>query len=208
MIHQPPNKGPWVRSYIVKLEYYPYDKFKSPQTETPTSNRRGGVLWSELWSTQIWSLHLGGGCSDLNFGQLKSEVFILGGRGGTLIWTLVNSNLKSSLGRGGVLWSELWSTQIWIFIWEGRWVLWSEIPKRAALENLGKNLLFSQKSACASQIVSHMLRMWRLKNTKHEGESDGASILGRTISSDFHANLLSFYFQGTSVLSSDGVKTA
>ena len=49
-----------------KLEYYPYDKYKSPHTETPTSNR-GGVY------------------SDLNFGQLKSEVFI---------W-------------GGVLWSEL-----------------------------------------------------------------------------------------------------
>ena len=26
----------------VKLEYYPYDKYKSPHTETPTSNRVGG----------------------------------------------------------------------------------------------------------------------------------------------------------------------
>ena len=39
---------------------------------------------------------------------------------------------------------------------------WSEIPERGFLENLDKNLLFSQKPACASQIVSHILRMWRL----------------------------------------------
>ena len=38
---------------------------------------------------------------------------------------------------------------------------WSEIPERGFLENLDKNLLFSQKPACASQIVSH-IRMWRL----------------------------------------------
>ena len=45
---------------------------------------------------------------------------------------------------------------------------WSEIPERGFLENLDKNLLFEecvQKPACASQIVSHILRMWRL--TKH-----------------------------------------
>ena len=39
---------------------------------------------------------------------------------------------------------------------------WSEIPERGFLENLDKNLLFSQKPVCASQIVSHILRMWRL----------------------------------------------
>ena len=49
----------------------------------------------------------GGGNSDPNFGQLKSEVFIL---------------------------------------WGGE-VLWSEIPERGALENLDKNLLFTQKPA-------------------------------------------------------------
>ena len=44
----------------------------------------------------------GRGYSDLNFGQLKSEVFIWGG---TLIWTLLNSNLKSSLGGGILIWT-------------------------------------------------------------------------------------------------------
>ena len=45
--------------------------------------------------------------------------------------------------------------------------LWSEIPERGSLENLDTNLLFEvsvQKPACASQIVSHTLRMWRLTN--------------------------------------------
>ena len=40
----------------------------------------------------------------------------------------------------------------------------SEIAERGFLENLDKNLLFEecvQKPACASQIVSHILRMWR-----------------------------------------------
>ena len=44
----------------------------------------------------------------------------------------------------------------------GGGTFWSEIPERGFLENLDKNLLFSQKPACASQIVSHILRMWRL----------------------------------------------
>ena len=49
----------------------------------------------------------------------------------------------------------------------GGGAFWSEIPERGFLENLDKNLLFSQKPACASQIVSHILRMWRLiKNEK------------------------------------------
>ena len=47
----------------------------------------------------------------------------------------------------------------------GGGALWSEIPQRGSLENLDTNLLFEvsvQKPACASQIVSHKLRMWRL----------------------------------------------
>ena len=56
----------------------------------------GGVFWSELWSTQIWSFPFsGGGYSGVNFGQLKSEVFHFQ-VGGILEWTLVNSNLKFS----------------------------------------------------------------------------------------------------------------
>ena len=68
----PPAKGGWV----LWSELW--------STQICSLHCGGGVLWSELWSTQIWSLHFGG-YSDLNFGQLKSEVFILG-RGGTLIW--------------------------------------------------------------------------------------------------------------------------
>ena len=51
-----------------KLEYYPYDKYKSPYTETPTSNFLGRGVG-------------GGWYFGVNFGHLKSEVFHLGGRG-------------------------------------------------------------------------------------------------------------------------------
>ena len=54
-----------------------------------------------------------------------------------------------------------------IFNFRGEEPLWSEIPERGSLENLDTNLLFEvsvQKAACASQIVSHILRMWRLIN--------------------------------------------
>ena len=44
----------------------------------------------------------------------------------------------------------------------GGGAFWSEIPERGFVENLDKKLLFSQKPACASQIVSHILRMRRL----------------------------------------------
>ena len=47
----------------------------------------------------------------------------------------------------------------------GGGAFWSEITERGFLENLDKNLLFEecvQECACASQIVSHILRMWRL----------------------------------------------
>ena len=37
----------------------------------------------------------------------------------------------------------------------GGGAFWSEIPERGFLENLDKNLLFSQKPACASQSLSH-----------------------------------------------------
>ena len=107
---------------IYELEYYPYDKYKSPHTETPTSKKGGGVLWSELWSTQIWSfhfwgvlwselwstqiwsLHWGGG-STLIWTLVNSNLKSSFGGGGTLIWTLVNSNLKSSFGEGTLIWT-------------------------------------------------------------------------------------------------------
>ena len=51
------------------------------------------------------------------------------------------------------------------FQFGGGGALWSEIPEWGSLENLDTNLLFEvsvQKPACASQIVSHILRMLRL----------------------------------------------
>ena len=47
-------------------------------------------------------------------------------------------------------------------------VFWNQIPEEGVLENLVKNLLCVQKPACASQIVSHILHMWRLTKTKKE----------------------------------------
>ena len=83
-----------------KLEYYPYDKYKSPHTKTSTSN--------------FW----GRGYSGVNFGNLKSEVFHWGGG-----------------------------------------ALWSEIPERGFLENLGKNLLFevncTETCLCITDSLSH-----------------------------------------------------
>ena len=121
-----------------------------------------------FWNSRTWTLSQfsfwGGGYSWVNFGHPKSEVFRNG---------------------GGVFQSKLWSSQIWSFLkWGGGYsglnfghlksevfqngggAFWSEIPERGYLENLGKNLLFSQKPACASQTVSHILRMWRLTNIK------------------------------------------
>ena len=82
-----------------------------------------------------------GGYSGVNFGHLKSEVFRNGG------YSRVNfGHLKAEVFQNG------------------GGAFWSEIPERGFLENLDKNLLFSQKPACASQIVSHVLCMWRLKS--------------------------------------------
>ena len=77
-----------------------------------------------------------GGYSGVNFGHLKSEVFRNGGGG----YSRVNfGHLKSEVfqngGEGGS------GLKFW---------------KRGFLENLDKNLLFSQKPACASQIVYYV----------------------------------------------------
>ena len=75
---------------------------------------------------------------------------------------MIISNLKFSEMEGryfGVNFSHLKSE---VFQNGKGGAFWSEIPERGFLENLDKNLLFSQKPACASQIVSHILRMWRL----------------------------------------------
>ena len=78
---------------------------------------------------------------------------------------MVISNLKFSKMGGryfGVNFGHLKSE---VFQNGGGGAFWSEIPKRGFLENLDKNLLFEecvQQCACASQIVSHILGMWRL----------------------------------------------
>ena len=59
----------------------------------------------------------------------------------------------------------------------GGGAFWSEVPERGFLENLDKNLLFEecvQECACASQIVSHILRMWRLMKIAMWFSSDGS----------------------------------
>ena len=77
----------------------------------------------------------------MNFGHPKSEVFIVGGGG----YSGVNfGQLKSEVFMGGGGYSG------------------TKFQNRGVLENLDKNLLCVQKPACASQIVSHILRMWRL----------------------------------------------
>ena len=65
---------------------------------------------------------------------------------------------------GGVFRSKLWSSQIWSFSLGGG-AFWFEIPEGAFWRIWTKNYCLRwtvQKPACASQIVSHILRMWRL----------------------------------------------
>ena len=155
-----------------------------------TSGIHGGYRLVSTYDLPDCKTTTGGGYSRVNFGHLKSEVFRNGGGGysGVNFGHLKSEVFQN--GGGGVFWSKLWSSQIWSFpkwggysgvnfghlksevfqngggvfqskLWWGG-TFWSEIPERGFLENLGKNLLFSQKPACASQIVSHILRMWRL----------------------------------------------
>ena len=188
-----------------QLEYYPYDKYKSPHMETPTSNfARGGILEANTQSAKI--------CLNFNF-QGWGEVGWGGGGGVNILdsntqkyqdlpkfqWGRGYSGVKYSKcqdlpkfqwGRGGYsgvkyskcqdlpkfLWGEGGYSGVkyskcqdlpkFQFFGGNGGVLSSEIPERGSLENLDKNLLFEvsvQKPAFASQIVSHILRMWRLK---------------------------------------------
>ena len=82
-----------------------------------------------------------GGYSGVNFGYLKSEVFQNGGGYSGVNFGHLKSEDFQNGGGGFLVWN---SRNFW------------------KIENLDKNLLFSQKPACASQIVSHILRMWRL----------------------------------------------
>ena len=82
------------------------------------------------------------------------------GGGAILEWTLVNSNLKSSLRGGGVFWSELWSTQIWsLQLVGGGGYSGTKFQNRGVLENLDKNLLFevncTETCLCITESLSH-----------------------------------------------------
>ena len=123
----------------------------------------GGILeQTYVISNLKFSIFGGGGVagwgrgvhSRANFGHLKSEVFHFRGGG----HSGVNfGHLKSEVFhfRRGAFRSKLWSSQIWSFPFLGGGLSGFR-PERGFLENLNKNLLFSQKPACASQIVSHI----------------------------------------------------
>ena len=121
----------------------------------------GGILKLTLVISNLKFSEMGGGYSGVNFGHLKSEVFRNGGwYSGINFGHLKSEVFRNGGGYSGVNFGHLKSE---VFQNGGGGAFWSAIPERGFLENLDKNLLFSQKAACASQIVSHILRMWRLK---------------------------------------------
>ena len=107
-----------------------------------------------------------------------------GGGGGTLESKLkilkVPRNAQISIGGGGYSEVKTENTQsakkcLNFNFRGGGGALLSEIPERGSLENLDTNLLFEisvQKPACASQIVPHILRMWRLIN--YDGQNNNS----------------------------------
>ena len=69
-------------------------------------------------------------------------------------------------GVGVVFWSKLWSSQIWSFSFGGLGGGLSGLKFQKFFWRIGTKIYCLrstvQKPACASQIVSHILRMWRL----------------------------------------------
>ena len=125
------NPGLWrIRTFSIqfKLEYYPYDKYKSPHKKPPPAR--------------------GGWYSGVNFGQLKSEVshwtlvnsnlkFSISGGGGVILeWTLVNSNLKSSFWGGVILEWTLVNSNLKFSIFVGG-VLWNQIREQGCSGEFG-----------------------------------------------------------------------
>ena len=113
---------------IVQREYYPYDKYKSPQTETPTSNSwegGGGVLKSNTQSAKI--------CLNFNWGGgvLKSNT-----KSGKIC---LNFNFWG--GGGGVLKSNTQSAKICLhFNFFGEGVLWNQIPEQGCSGEFGPKI--------------------------------------------------------------------
>ena len=102
--------------------------FGHPKSEV-FQNGGGGVFWSKLWSSQIWSFpKWGGGYSGVNFGHPKSEVFPKWWGWGVGYSGVNFGHPKSEVFQnGGVFRSKLWSSQIWSFPKWGRGVFWSKL---------------------------------------------------------------------------------
>ena len=84
----------------------------------------------------------GGGYSRVNFGHLKSELFRNGGRYSGVNFGHLNLNF-SEMGVGGGL------------------VVWNS--RKGLSGKFGQKFTVQPETCCASQIVSHILRMWKLK---------------------------------------------
>ena len=131
---------------------------KSSENCCDVQKQRDGIHGGYRFSFHIRSPRMGqisslpGGYSGVNFDHLKSEVFHLGWVGGW--WWL--GGLYS-----GVNFGHLKSE---VFHWGGG-LFGLKFQKGAFWRIWTQFLLFEEcvhKPACASQIVSHILRMWRL----------------------------------------------
>ena len=125
----------------------------------------GGVFRSKLWSSQIWSFPKWGGYFGVNFGHLKYEVFRHGVGG--LYFGANFGHLKSEVFQngGGGYFGVNWLSQIWSFpkwgggdflVWNSRKGLSGKFGQKFTVWGMCTGMCY------ASQIVSHILRMWRL----------------------------------------------
>ena len=160
------------RRWLVELPHWFEVTFKAIKCVLPKNDTTSGIPGGyRLVSTYNLPHFLKwGGYSRVNFGHLKSELFRNGGYSGVNF-----GHLKSELFWNGGVYSgvNFGHLKSELFQNGGGGAFWSVIPERGFLENLDKNLLFSQKPACASQIVSHTLCVWRLTSnvvTSHFAE--------------------------------------
>ena len=97
----------------------------------------GGVFRSKLWSSQIWSFPKWGGYFGVNFGHPKSEVFRKGGYFGVNFGHPKSEVFRN--GGGGYSGVNLWSGKF------------------------GPKFTVQPETCLCITVVSHILRMWRLK---------------------------------------------
>ena len=111
----------------------------------------GGVFWnSRIWT--LWQFLLGGVFWNSRIWTLA--IFIGGGGGvfwNSLIWTLWQFSF----------WGVFWNSQIWTLWQFSFWGGYSVFQNRGILPEFGPKFQPLQQ-AHASQIVSHILRMWRV----------------------------------------------